>query len=130
MGMGRGGGGQDETPLVPPPLHPLPPRGGAIFFGSCLFNYGLFSKKVLPHSHELIFLPPNPEHKKPCLEALPRVIKAYQSRERRYWEMAVIVPFRGISYNLQKIYDLSKVVAPPYDVISPQEQDVLYQPLE
>jgi uncharacterized protein (DUF1015 family) len=41
--------------------------------------------------------------------------------------MAVIVPFRGISYNPQKINDLSKVVAPPYDVISSQEQDALYQ---
>ena len=41
--------------------------------------------------------------------------------------MAVIVPFRGISYNPQKINDLNKVVAPPYDVISPQEQDALYQ---
>jgi uncharacterized protein (DUF1015 family) len=41
--------------------------------------------------------------------------------------MAVIVPFRGISYNPQKINDLSKVVAPPYDVISPQEQETLYQ---
>ncbi|KPK89205.1 MAG: hypothetical protein AMJ94_12825 [Deltaproteobacteria bacterium SM23_61] len=41
--------------------------------------------------------------------------------------MAVIVPFRGISYDPQKINDLSKVVAPPYDVISPQEQDALYQ---
>jgi len=41
--------------------------------------------------------------------------------------MAVIVPFRGISYNPQMIRDLSKVVAPPYDVISPREQDALYQ---
>lgn len=41
--------------------------------------------------------------------------------------MASILPFRGISYNPQKIEDLSKVVAPPYDVISPQEQDVLYR---
>jgi uncharacterized protein (DUF1015 family) len=41
--------------------------------------------------------------------------------------MAVIVPFRGIGYNPQKIDDLTKVVAPPYDVISPQEQDALYQ---
>jgi uncharacterized protein (DUF1015 family) len=41
--------------------------------------------------------------------------------------MAVIVPFRGISYDPQKINDLNKVVAPPYDVISPQEQDALYQ---
>jgi uncharacterized protein (DUF1015 family) len=41
--------------------------------------------------------------------------------------MAVIVPFRGISYNAQKIGNLTGVVAPPYDVISPQEQEALYQ---
>jgi uncharacterized protein (DUF1015 family) len=41
--------------------------------------------------------------------------------------MVVIVPFRGVSYNPKKIDDLSKVVAPPYDVISPQEQHILYQ---
>ena len=41
--------------------------------------------------------------------------------------MAVIVPFRGISYNPEKINDFSKVVAPPYDVISTQEQDALYR---
>ena len=41
--------------------------------------------------------------------------------------MAFIIPFRGISYNPQKIGDFAKVVAPPYDVISPQEQDALYQ---
>jgi uncharacterized protein (DUF1015 family) len=41
--------------------------------------------------------------------------------------MALILPFRGIGYNPRKIADYSKVVAPPYDVISPQEQDALYQ---
>ena len=30
MGEGEGGGGQDEDLLVPPPLHPLPPKGGEI----------------------------------------------------------------------------------------------------
>jgi hypothetical protein len=44
MGEGEGGGGQDENPLVPPPLHPLPPRGGEIFGRICLINYGLLSK--------------------------------------------------------------------------------------
>jgi hypothetical protein len=28
MGEGEGGGGQNEDLLVPPPLHPLPPREG------------------------------------------------------------------------------------------------------
>jgi len=41
--------------------------------------------------------------------------------------MALIVPFRGISYNPRKIGDLSAVVAPPYDVISPEGQDALYR---
>jgi len=41
--------------------------------------------------------------------------------------MAMVVPFRGISYDQEKIGDLRQVVAPPYDVISPQEQEVLYQ---
>ncbi len=37
--------------------------------------------------------------------------------------MAIIAPFRGITYNLHRKTDLSKVVAPPYDVISAEEQD-------
>jgi uncharacterized protein (DUF1015 family) len=41
--------------------------------------------------------------------------------------MALIAPFRGILYNQKKISDLSKVIAPPYDVISPEEQDKLYR---
>jgi uncharacterized protein (DUF1015 family) len=40
--------------------------------------------------------------------------------------MADIIPFRGTLYNTKKIKDLSKVVAPPYDVISKEEQDDLY----
>jgi uncharacterized protein (DUF1015 family) len=41
--------------------------------------------------------------------------------------MALIVPFRGIGYNQEKIGDIRKVVAPPYDVISPEYQETLYQ---
>ena len=40
--------------------------------------------------------------------------------------MANIIPFKGTLYNPKKIKDLSKVMAPPYDVISPQEQAQLY----
>jgi uncharacterized protein (DUF1015 family) len=40
--------------------------------------------------------------------------------------MAAIAPFRGFIYNPQMIQNLSQVVAPPYDVISPQEQDGFY----
>jgi uncharacterized protein (DUF1015 family) len=41
--------------------------------------------------------------------------------------MALIVPFRGIRYDPRKIGDLRQVVAPPYDVISPEAQDAFYQ---
>ncbi len=41
--------------------------------------------------------------------------------------MAEIKPFRGIIYNQEKIKDLAKVTAPPYDVISPLEQQLYYK---
>jgi uncharacterized protein (DUF1015 family) len=41
--------------------------------------------------------------------------------------MAEIIPFKGILYNPKKIADLSGVVAPPYDVISPQLQERLHR---
>lgn len=41
--------------------------------------------------------------------------------------MAEIVPFRGVLYNPDKVGDLNKVMAPPYDVISPKKQDELYE---
>ncbi|MDI6828411.1 MAG: DUF1015 domain-containing protein [Armatimonadota bacterium] len=37
--------------------------------------------------------------------------------------MAIIKPFKGIRYNKAKIGNLSAVVAPPYDVISPEEEE-------
>jgi uncharacterized protein (DUF1015 family) len=37
--------------------------------------------------------------------------------------MAIVSPFRGIHYDVGKVGDLSEVVAPPYDVISPEEQN-------
>ena len=40
--------------------------------------------------------------------------------------MANIRPFGGVRYNQAKIGDLSAVVAPPYDVISPQDQEWYY----
>ena len=36
--------------------------------------------------------------------------------------MAEVIPFRGILYNTRKIDNLADVVAPPFDVISEQEQ--------
>ncbi len=40
--------------------------------------------------------------------------------------MAILAPFKGITYNLKRFHDLSLLVAPPYDVISPEEQDFFY----
>src|SRR5438552_9777179 len=41
--------------------------------------------------------------------------------------MVRIAPFRGVFYNPKKIRDLAKVMAPPYDVISKEEQEKLYK---
>ncbi len=38
--------------------------------------------------------------------------------------MAVVAPFRGLRYNPARVPELSKVVIPPYDVISPSEQEL------
>jgi uncharacterized protein (DUF1015 family) len=40
--------------------------------------------------------------------------------------MATVLPFRGLTYNLSKIGDLADVTTPPYDVISPEEQERAY----
>ncbi len=39
--------------------------------------------------------------------------------------MPEIRPFRGIRYNTEIIKDLSSVLSPPYDVISPQEKEAI-----
>jgi uncharacterized protein (DUF1015 family) len=41
--------------------------------------------------------------------------------------MATIVPFRGILYDKEKVGDISKVIAPPYDVIDNEYQNQLYE---
>lgn len=41
--------------------------------------------------------------------------------------MSVVRPFRGVHYNPDKIDDIKQVVCPPYDVISPQQQQALHQ---
>src|SRR3989304_9092665 len=41
--------------------------------------------------------------------------------------MADIFPFRGLRYNLEQIPDISQALCPPYDVISPQQQEILLQ---
>lgn len=40
--------------------------------------------------------------------------------------MGHMKPFKAVYYNPKKIRDLSKVVSPPYDIISPEEQDELH----
>src|SRR3990172_545555 len=41
--------------------------------------------------------------------------------------MVMVVPFCGVRYNADKVGVLDSVFAPPYDVISPQEQNKLYE---
>ncbi|HTY13720.1 MAG TPA: DUF1015 domain-containing protein [Candidatus Omnitrophota bacterium] len=41
--------------------------------------------------------------------------------------MAKIYPFKGILYNKKKVKKLNAVMSPPYDVISPEQQDNYYQ---
>src|SRR5207245_10497153 len=40
--------------------------------------------------------------------------------------MAEIIPFRGVLYDPAKVGDVTAVVAPPYDVIGPDEQAARY----
>ncbi len=40
--------------------------------------------------------------------------------------MAVVAPFRALHYNPERVEDLGRVITPPYDIISPAEQDVFY----
>jgi len=41
--------------------------------------------------------------------------------------MVDVVPFKGLRYNIEKTGPFHQVIAPPYDVISPALQDVLYE---
>jgi uncharacterized protein (DUF1015 family) len=41
--------------------------------------------------------------------------------------LAEIRPFQGVHYNPTVVKDLAKVICPPYDIISPQLQQELYQ---
>ncbi len=44
--------------------------------------------------------------------------------------MAEIRPFRGLRYNQNMIKDMAKVLCPPYDIISPSQQEELYNASE
>jgi uncharacterized protein (DUF1015 family) len=41
-------------------------------------------------------------------------------------QMAIIAPFRGLTYNFTKIGDLANIITPPYDIISEKEQETYY----
>lgn len=41
--------------------------------------------------------------------------------------MAILAPFKGLTYNFNRFNAISSLVAPPYDVISEQEQQKYYQ---
>lgn len=41
--------------------------------------------------------------------------------------MARLAPFRGVTYNVERLGDVSMLVAPPYDVISEEEQEEYYR---
>lgn len=41
--------------------------------------------------------------------------------------MVAIAPFRALRYDLERVSDLGTVLAPPYDVISPGQQQQLYE---
>ena len=41
--------------------------------------------------------------------------------------MVDITPFKGLLFNQEKIVSLDQVTAPPYDVISSEQQDALYK---
>ncbi len=41
--------------------------------------------------------------------------------------MVMVVPFRGVRYNPERVGALDSVLAPPYDVINPKEQNELYE---
>lgn len=49
-----------------------------------------------------------------------------ESRITNDEKMSDIIPFKGTRYNSEKIKNLSEVVAPPYDVISKEEQEHFY----
>src|SRR5690606_36974567 len=40
--------------------------------------------------------------------------------------MIELIPFKGVRYNLENIDDITKVVTPPYDVISKEKQQEYY----
>ena len=44
-----------------------------------------------------------------------------------YVKMMEVSPFRGIRYNQRTVGDLARVLCPPYDVITPEQQKLYYE---
>jgi uncharacterized protein (DUF1015 family) len=51
--------------------------------------------------------------------SVPRILKI---NKKEFINMAEIIPFRGVLYNTRKIHKMADVIAPPFDIISEQEQ--------
>lgn len=41
--------------------------------------------------------------------------------------MAEVQPFRGLRYNIERTGDISSLISPPYDIISPEERQFYYR---
>lgn len=41
--------------------------------------------------------------------------------------MAIVAPFKGLTYNFERLDDISSVMAPPYDVISEEEEEEYHE---
>ena len=41
--------------------------------------------------------------------------------------MAIVIPFNGVLYDPRKVDNFNRVTAPPYDIISPEQQEGYYQ---
>jgi uncharacterized protein (DUF1015 family) len=41
--------------------------------------------------------------------------------------MSIVAPFRGVTYNVDRITNFERIVTPPYDVISEEEQEEYYE---
>jgi len=54
-------------------------------------------------------------------------INTVDTQHGRQTSMVKVAPFKGITYNKEKISNLDKVMSPPYDIISEKQQNKLYE---
>jgi uncharacterized protein (DUF1015 family) len=62
-----------------------------------------------------------------CYDFLYLKITKTFNRDEAHKTMAQIKPFKAVHYNSAKIENMSQVVCPPYDVISPKDQAAFHQ---